>query len=330
VIVEIDRVAGVVTKRAETPDEAERVRREAEVLGVARHPGVVELLGSDGDSLTLRLVEGGAGLTALSRRELLAVAAALATTLADLHDIGVVYGGRFEDHVLLDGDGRPVLCSFGHARSGEPPDDVAALGQLFTGLLSPVPPPLVRAMHRDPRRRLTARALAVAMAKPERADHSAGRIRLPATVFCPRNRRGLWAGVAAALVIAIATLMVTARHAKPRPVGCPAVDLGCHPVALVEGILITDAGHYRIGDPDDVVVVGRWSCVTSGLPALLRRSSGEVWVFDRWAAAGEDQPARLLTRVRGATSLSVAPGRSGCDQLLVTRRARAPVRVLPD
>jgi hypothetical protein len=169
------------------------------------------------------------------------------------------------------------------------------------------------------------------MAKPERAGHSTGRTRLSATVNFPRNRRALWVGVPAALVIAVATVMVTARQAKPRPVGCPAVDLGCHPVARVDGILITDTGRYRIGDPDDVVVVGRWSCVTTGLAALLRRASGEVWVFDHWASAGdEDRRARLLTRVRGATSLLVVPGRSGCDRLLVTRRARPPVRVLPD
>ncbi|HEX9546531.1 MAG TPA: hypothetical protein VF942_04290, partial [Acidimicrobiales bacterium] len=187
-IVEIDRDASLVTKRGETPDEAERVRREAEVLAVARHPGVVELVGSEGGSLTLRLVEAAADLAALSRTELLAVAASVATTLADLHDIGVVYGGHLEEHVLLDREGRPVLCSFGQAGSDQaaPADDVAALGLLFADVLSPLPPALARAMHPNPKRRPTARALANALARPERPAHSAGKTRLPATVYCPR------------------------------------------------------------------------------------------------------------------------------------------------
>lgn len=42
--------------------------------------------------------------------------AALATTLADLHEIGVVHLAVEPEHVLIDGDGRPVLCGFGSAR----------------------------------------------------------------------------------------------------------------------------------------------------------------------------------------------------------------------
>src|SRR5262249_47500145 len=59
VIIRIDRAAGVVTKKAETRAEVSRLRREAAVLSLARHPGVVELIGlTDPDELRLRSIEG--------------------------------------------------------------------------------------------------------------------------------------------------------------------------------------------------------------------------------------------------------------------------------
>jgi hypothetical protein len=53
------------------------------------------------------------------------VGAALATILADLHDIGVSHGGIEASHVLLDNEGRPVLCSFGQAQRHLAPESAA-------------------------------------------------------------------------------------------------------------------------------------------------------------------------------------------------------------
>ena len=66
--------------------------------------------------------------------------ASLATTVADLHDMGIVHGAIVPEHVLVAPDGRPVLCGFGSAgRVGDgderqPSTDVAALGRLLRRL----------------------------------------------------------------------------------------------------------------------------------------------------------------------------------------------------
>src|SRR5687767_6114816 len=102
-----------------------RVPEEAAALAEARHPGVVELIDTAGDVLRTRMVEGGplSAMGPMPAAEVAGVAAAVAATLADLHDLGVVHGGIDASHVLVAADGRPLLCSLG--RGGDPADDVA-------------------------------------------------------------------------------------------------------------------------------------------------------------------------------------------------------------
>jgi len=138
-----------VWKRAQTAGERQVLGREAAMLRAVAHPGVVQLLeaesGEPPAGLVLRRVDGG-DLTAWTDQPVEAVAglgAALATTVADLHDLGVSHGAVTADHVLLDAQGRPVLCSFGRAtrmRAGPEAevgrrDDVRALAQLLLDLL---------------------------------------------------------------------------------------------------------------------------------------------------------------------------------------------------
>jgi hypothetical protein len=66
--------------------------------------------------------------------------AAVAATLADLHDIGLVHGRLDATHVLVGGDGRPRLCGLSHPGEAEPHDDVAALGQVLGDLLERATP----------------------------------------------------------------------------------------------------------------------------------------------------------------------------------------------
>jgi hypothetical protein len=114
-------------KAAADPSQVHRIVAEAEVLEAARLPGVVELIGIEGDAdrpvLVTARVDGPDLSTAhLPLAEVAGVVAAVATTLADLHDLGLVHGALTGEHVLLGGDGRPVLCGFGYAaRSGCPP-----------------------------------------------------------------------------------------------------------------------------------------------------------------------------------------------------------------
>jgi len=130
---------------------ADAIRRQAELLGAARHPGVVELIGLEGSSerpvLVTALVDGPtlAGPMVFTVEEVAGLARELATTLADLHELGIVHGAVAPEHVLVDADGRPVLCGFASAgRAGEagpaddqelhPANDVAALGRLLRRL----------------------------------------------------------------------------------------------------------------------------------------------------------------------------------------------------
>ena len=164
----------VLAKVAGTADEAMRLEREARNLDAARHPGVVELVGVDGHGIGAILltahVDGPtlAGVGRLPLEEGAGLLAALATTVADLHDLGVVHGAVSPEHVLLGPGGRPVLCSLGYGGSAEemsPADDVAALGALAR-FVAPDPPcghvlaKVADLATDDPSARPTARAVA--------------------------------------------------------------------------------------------------------------------------------------------------------------------------
>jgi tRNA A-37 threonylcarbamoyl transferase component Bud32 len=145
VIVDVDRTAGEFRKRAQSAAEADRLRHEAAVLSVARHPDVVRLLAHSEDTLRVDLVDGRP-LSELQGRpddELTRAAVVAATTLADLHDLGVVHGNVTAEQVLIDAGGRPVLCGFGGAATGcradgpEAAADVRALAEAFMAVMPP-------------------------------------------------------------------------------------------------------------------------------------------------------------------------------------------------
>lgn len=163
--------------------EADSIRQEAEVLTHARHPGVVELLAftadGDGAEIVTTLPAGRAlGQLALGVEEIAGVVAALATTVADLHDIGIAHRRLDATWVTIGDDGRVVLDGFGDAirLPGAPstwPDhpaaraDDRALGDLLGGLLERcAPPQLLHPLEGPTRRRLLPSRLQAADAGP--------------------------------------------------------------------------------------------------------------------------------------------------------------------
>jgi len=161
----------VMAKVGASAEEAARLAREAELLDVARHPGVVELVGVDGSGVGSMLltahVEGPtlAAVGPLPLEEAAGLMAALAGTLSDLHGLGIVHGAVCPEHVIVGPGGRPVLCGLAYggkvgdplgpppplgraysdpARAGaealHPAFDVFGLGAL-AGFLAPDPPP---------------------------------------------------------------------------------------------------------------------------------------------------------------------------------------------
>jgi hypothetical protein len=132
----------VAIKTATSPIEIDRVQREAARLRKASHPGVVAVVSCEptDQAVELRTRYAGDAVTRWSGSLARAagLAAAVASTLADLHEIGLVHGRVDASHVLVGSDGRPRLCGLSGADDATPADDVHALATLLDDLLSRV------------------------------------------------------------------------------------------------------------------------------------------------------------------------------------------------
>jgi eukaryotic-like serine/threonine-protein kinase len=217
--VALDDEGPIAVKTATTADDVARLRLEAQRLRDAAHPGLVSVVSPDPAGDIVEAHVDPASDVELSTRfagdpvshwtgSLACVAglgAAVATTLADLHDMGLVHGRLDSTHILVGADGRPRLCGLSHPGGAAPEDDVAALGRVLGDLLERVPvrrrrswpwvradgaerraleQVIARALDPVPSRRPNARSLATSMlgAVPE-ADLPAGRP--PATELRP-------------------------------------------------------------------------------------------------------------------------------------------------
>lgn len=90
----------------------------------------------------------------------------------------------------------------------------------------------------------------------------------------------------------------------------------------VTGREVRSAGHrWEVGAEGDVVVVGDWDCDRVPTPAVLRPATGRFAVFDRWADAGAEEPARDVTVVPGATAVRAD---TACGRAIVTTSAGPP------
>lgn len=397
------------------------LQRVARTLDELRHPGLVELVAAGPGpagawELRTRWVGPAVGQDQvhLSSAHVAGIGAAVATTLADLHSLGWSHGTVTADHILLDRDGRPILCGLSGAgrlldRSAAEADTSSltcvleglaarsgcgqdrSLGRALRGrfrssqavvlarrladprlapalpagleVLSPgssLPPAPVAefapVVLSEEDRESPAGATAPYEAGPGSTEsptqvtggagslgaRAAGATVAEAGVSRPvadrspgwreivaraRGSRRLAAGVVMVGLLAGALAVGPAVVGSRSAPACPAVDQGCRPVPTAGGVLVTPTGHYRVGAPGDVVVLGRWACGPVALPALLHPVSGAVWIFDRWPTPTADVAARSLGRVPGARSLAVVAGRDGCDTLEAERAGAPPVAV---
>ena len=147
ITIEVATRAGrpVLVKTALDAVAESRLRGEAERLRVARHPGVVELVEETAEPV--RLVLGWAGDRTLETARpnfeaAAALLACLASTVADLHDLGVIHGRIEPGHVVVDPSNRPRLCGLAWCDSDgdepQPADDVDSLGRLIDLMLGDV------------------------------------------------------------------------------------------------------------------------------------------------------------------------------------------------
>lgn len=135
-----DDATAIAVKSATTGHEIAGLAEEAERLQQARHPGVVGFVDYRvvGDRAELHTGYAGESLERWSGTlaQIAGVAAAVATTLAELHEMGIVHGRVDRSHVLIGPDGRPKLCGFSpHEGAVEPADDVAAVGRILQQMI---------------------------------------------------------------------------------------------------------------------------------------------------------------------------------------------------
>ena len=330
----------VVSKVAESDADRARLEEEAAVLRAVAHPAVVRLARLEGGGRAdepFRLVLhriAGRSLDQLEPQPAATVAAwgaAAATVLADLHDLGYVHGDVSADCLLLDYQGRLVLCGFGHARRPGRPEgrgpfdaDVAALAHLVLDRLPPGERRLRRRVSRwaDGRSRFRpgARALALTLAQatPAGEPGDAAPRRLPA----PK---------AVAVAAGLAVLALGSWAIGSWAAGSWAVAAGSRaagPAITRPGTRTVVPAYVLRSAPgeDPVTVVGRWRCGPPR-PAVLDSASGTIWTFPAWPAAGQSSRARYAGQVRGAVGLGVSPAGPGCDRLVALRAGAADVAV---
>jgi hypothetical protein len=102
---------------------------------------------------------------------------------------------------------------------------------------------------------------------------------------------------------------------------------GCRTLVAWSGGVITVSrksgrppDRFALGEPGDVLLLGRWHCARAATPALYRPATGEVFYFSQWAKPGRDDvsPSQIdQTGVDDGTAIVVGvPGRR-CDAVSV-------------
>ena len=142
-----DEGGAVAVKSARMTDERTALRYEAELLQRCGHPGVVAVVRPDdveellaAGELWLRYAGDPVDRWRGDLRQTAGLAAAIAATVGDLHDMDVVHGRLDGSHVLVGADGRPRLCGFAPPGDQTPADDVLALGRVVADLVDRIAP----------------------------------------------------------------------------------------------------------------------------------------------------------------------------------------------
>jgi tRNA A-37 threonylcarbamoyl transferase component Bud32 len=344
---------GTVRKLADTDLDRKRLAAEARLLASVPHPGVVHIVGVIGgdppDALEFQLVSGG---TLVGRGpQPVQVAAgfgtALATTVADLHDVGVAHGALRPEHVLIGAGGRPVLCGFGQASEPGHFDarrrqDVRDLVAILRSILPAnaegrrVAAVLREAEGSSHRRRVrSARWIANRLIEtvPDGClfDCVAASPATETTRSRPipvHRRRVVIVGVAAFIGLVLAVSVVVRWPArKTAPPRCTSGGSRCRPAELIT----FGSAEYRLAGLTQaaVVVKGRWACSPVALLTAIYVDSGQVWVFESWPGPGSQASGTLAGLLPGAEHAEAVAVSPGCDALRVQKRGGGTVQIVP-
>ena len=151
-----------------SPAAVSRFRREAELLGRLRHPGIAQIftagcLHRDGEKTPYFVMElipeaepliRAADRRQLSTRQRLALFAEICRAVAHGHVAGIVHRDLKPGNILIDADGRPKVIDFGIARLEESEDETATETGAFLGTRQPSVSSCMNCSQADcPRRR---------------------------------------------------------------------------------------------------------------------------------------------------------------------------------
>lgn len=118
----------------------------------------------------------------------------------------------------------------------------------------------------------------------------------------------------------------TASTAAP-PGSTPGTDLAHAPSPPVswdpvraEATLTLPGGQrrYRMGNPGDQLLVGRWSCATDATPVLYRPSTGDLFEFEGWADPGAPAPSVWVQHLEQRDGTATIEHEGACDRVTVT------------
>lgn len=325
----------VVVRHGSDPETRARLIQTAHILERVRGPGVEALVALEDDGSHTRLVTafvGGRTLATVPPERpdrAVAMAEMLIDTVARIHRSGVVHGSITPALVVIGRDDVPVLCGFDTAHRPDPAvatrarhQDVTALGRLLVQMFDhvatrPLRQPRTwwtlrrnrrrfRGMIEDPGADLDRRSLVTEPAPaPSRDPRS------------PARRRRIRGPMAVAVLAVIGTFLIVQGVRTLRGGATPQARGDTIPAATIDGSDVhTAAATYSIGRRGDRVVLGDWDGDGVATPALLRPSTGAVFVYRAWP--GPDRPliAPPVTHVVGAQDLRVRP-RQGVDDLEV-------------
>jgi hypothetical protein len=117
-------------------------------------------------------------------------------------------------------------------------------------------------------------------------------------------------------VAAVPATPTPAPRATPTPSPPPASSQETPRVVVIGNLVAVDDTWFEVGRSGDIVRVGDWDCDGSPSPAVLRPTSGEVFVFEEWAEDDGVRRVDALAVIPGAADLTLSPT-AGCDTLVV-------------
>jgi hypothetical protein len=262
---------------------------------------------------------------------------AVAATVADLHAMGVVHGAIRPEHVLLERDGRPVLCGLDASAPADDAGraaDVQALGELLRGLLAAATRHGADSGHTRPA--LLALALRAANSAPGAGPSAAelaagvGARAQPRPRPAPQSPRPPRRRIAARLVVVAVGVALTLAgigmlDGEGTPATRPRSPSRGPALELASGVLTAGAARWSVAGRVDTAVSGDWDCDGHRTFAFLDRASGHVYRSDAWPM-GDVVSVPLVAQVDGALGLRAVSRRAGrCDELTVLRRGGGAV-----